>query len=364
MNQLEIRRIQKNFGAVRVIQDLDLTVAPHEFIVMLGQSGCGKTTTLRAVAGLETIDSGEILLAGERVDHLKPSKRDVAFVFQSFSLYPHMTVFENMAFPLKAMGGRREAVAAEVQAVAASLGLAPLLNLRPSALSSGDMQRAAIGRALVRRPQILLMDEPLGALDAKLREEMRAELKRLHVERGSTSVYITHDQAEAMALADRMVILHRGILQQVETPAEIYRRPANAFVAEFVGSPAMVLIEAQATAREGGLEIRFPEAEPVFLAGAALPGPNAEQRVLFGARAEGVLLFDRPAPGLAPCRVEMIEPLGSHEIALIRIGAASLRARTPPGFLQGPGQELHLGLDPAACHLFDPETGLALRGVS
>lgn len=217
MTQIELRNIEKRFGAVQVIKNLNLAIADNEFIVLLGQSGCGKTTTLRAIAGLETIDEGDVLIDGQPVQHMKASARDIAFVFQSFSLYPHMTVFENIAFPLRATRGNRSEIEREVQAVAKTLQITHLLSKRPSALSGGDMQRVAIGRALVRRPKAMLMDEPIGALDAKLREEMRAEIKRLHIKQGSTTIYVTHDQVEAMSLADRIVVMHEGVLQQVGT---------------------------------------------------------------------------------------------------------------------------------------------------
>ncbi|TIU98727.1 MAG: ABC transporter ATP-binding protein, partial [Mesorhizobium sp.] len=207
MTQIELRGIEKFFGAVQVIHNLNLAIADNEFIVLLGQSGCGKTTTLRAIAGLETIDKGDILIDGQAVQHLKAADRDIAMVFQSFSLYPHMTVFENIAFPLRATRMSSSEVDTSVREIARVLRITDLLDKRPSALSGGDMQRVAIGRALVRRTKAMLMDEPIGALDAKLREEMRAEIKRLHIKQGSTTIYVTHDQIEAMSLADRIVIM-------------------------------------------------------------------------------------------------------------------------------------------------------------
>ncbi|MCB1452357.1 MAG: ABC transporter ATP-binding protein, partial [Rhizobiaceae bacterium] len=237
MTHIELRGVQKWFGSNQVIKDMNLEIADGEFIVMLGQSGCGKTTTLRAIAGLETIDEGDILIDGEAVQHLKCSDRDIAMVFQSFSLYPHMSVYENIAFPLRATGLSKTEIDSSVREVAGVLRITDLLQRKPSALSGGDMQRVAIGRALVRQPKAMLMDEPIGALDAKLREEMRAEIKRLHVKQGSTTIYVTHDQVEAMSLADRIVIMHEGVLQQVGSPEEVYAHPQNLFVAQFVGSP-------------------------------------------------------------------------------------------------------------------------------
>ncbi|RUT94483.1 ABC transporter ATP-binding protein, partial [Mesorhizobium sp. M7A.T.Ca.US.000.02.2.1] len=244
MTQIELRGVQKFFGAVQVIKDLNLKIADNEFIVLLGQSGCGKTTTLRAIAGLETIDEGDILIDGKPIQHLKAADRDIAMVFQSFSLYPHMSVYENIAFPLRATRKSKTEIDSEVRSVAKTLQITDLLDKKPSALSGGDMQRVAIGRALVRRPKAMLMDEPIGALDAKLREEMRAEIKRLHIKQGSTTIYVTHDQIEAMSLADRIVIMHEGVLQQVGSPDEVYSHPANLFVAQFVGSPVMNVADA------------------------------------------------------------------------------------------------------------------------
>ncbi|MGB6117163.1 MAG: ABC transporter ATP-binding protein, partial [Mesorhizobium sp.] len=221
MTQIELRGVQKFFGPVQVVKDMNLSIADNEFIVLLGQSGCGKTTTLRAIAGLETVDEGDILIDGKPVQHLKPADRDIAMVFQSFSLYPHMTVFENIAFPLRATRMSATDVDARVREIAGVLRITDLLAKRPSALSGGDMQRVAIGRALVRKPKAMLMDEPIGALDAKLREEMRAEIKRLHLKQGSTTIYVTHDQVEAMALADRIVIMHEGVLQQIGSPSDV-----------------------------------------------------------------------------------------------------------------------------------------------
>src|SRR5690606_15548403 len=253
MAEIELRHVDKHFGPVHVIRNVNLTVKDREFVVFLGPSGCGKTTTLRAIAGLEDIDSGDILIDGKPVQNMHASERDVAFVFQNYALYPHLTVFENMAFPLRAVRESRASVDATVKSVAESLGITGLLNRRPSALSGGDMQRVAIGRSLVRRPKAILLDEPIGSLDAKLRETMRVELKRLHIENGSTSIYVTHDQVEAMSLADRIVVMNEGLLQQVGSPDEVYSYPANMFVAQFVGSPVMNLVPAEINEGKDGV---------------------------------------------------------------------------------------------------------------
>ncbi len=356
MARIELTDIQKNFGAFQVLKNVNLTIEDGEFVVMLGQSGCGKTTTLRAIAGLETVSSGTIRIDGREVQDLKAADRDIAFVFQSFSLYPHMTVYENIAFPLRAVGMNQSEREAAVREVARVLGIERLLGRKPSALSGGDMQRVAIGRALVRRPKALLMDEPIGALDAKLREQMRAEIKRLHISRASTSVYVTHDQIEAMSLADRIVVMHGGLLQQVGTPEEVYNRPANLFVAQFVGSPVMnvadVGVENGALSFGAGAGVVVPEGLIAHL---------PRQPVKLGIRPEAVRLSHEPGEGLVETETTNLEPLGSHEIVDVRLGGATLRARAEPGFVRGQGQRLWVGLDAERAHFFDGQTGVALR---
>ena len=360
--EIELRNIQKWFGSNQVIKDFNLTIAPHEFIVMLGQSGCGKTTTLRAIAGLETIDDGDILIDGEPVQHLKCSDRDIAMVFQSFSLYPHMTVYENIAFPLRATRMGKADIDKAVKEIARILQISDLLDKRPSALSGGDMQRVAIGRALVRQPKAMLMDEPIGALDAKLREQMRAEIKRLHVKQGSTTVYVTHDQVEAMSLADRIVIMHDGKLQQVGPPEEVYLHPANLFVAQFVGSPVMNVADIDIGTAGSATEIRLQGSEHGFAFGdAALTGIRRDAPVALGIRPEAVLLSHSKTNDHLSAVTTNIEPLGSHDIVDVKIGGQTLRARTESGFVAGEGQEVWVNLDPEQAHFFDRESGLSLR---
>ncbi|MAY62078.1 MAG: ABC transporter ATP-binding protein [Rhizobiales bacterium] len=360
--EIQLRNLQKWFGSNQVIKDFDLTIAAHEFIVMLGQSGCGKTTTLRAIAGLESIDEGDILIEGEPVQHLKCSDRDIAMVFQSFSLYPHMTVYENIAFPLRATRMAKTELDAAVREIARVLQISDLLDKKPSALSGGDMQRVAIGRALVRQPKAMLMDEPIGALDAKLREQMRAEIKRLHIKQGSTTVYVTHDQVEAMSLADRIVIMHDGKLQQVGPPEEVYLHPANLFVAQFVGSPVMNIADIDIGSAGGGAEIRLAGSDKGFAFGeGALSGISRDAPVALGIRPEAVLLSQSNAKGHLPAVTTNIEPLGSHDIVDVKIGDQTLRARTESGFVGGEGQEVWVNLDPEQAHFFDRESGLSLR---
>ncbi len=360
MARIELTNVQKFFGAVQVLRDVNLVIEDGEFVVMLGQSGCGKTTTLRAIAGLETIPSGTITIDGKEVQNLKAADRDIAFVFQSFSLYPHMTVEENIAFPLRAVRSKQAEREAEVKEVARFLGIEQLLPRRPSALSGGDMQRVAIGRALVRRPKALLMDEPIGALDAKLREQMRAEIKRLHIARESTSVYVTHDQVEAMSLADRIVVMHDGLLQQVGAPEEVYLRPANLFVAQFVGSPVMnvadVTVEGEGTdalLRIGGANgFRVPSETVSHLNGSPAK---------LGIRPEAVMLSHDAQDGYIETETTNVEPLGSHDIVDVRVGDETLRARCESGFAGGEGQKLWVALDPHRAHFFDAASGNSLR---
>ncbi|QND56821.1 ABC transporter ATP-binding protein [Mesorhizobium huakuii] len=364
MTQIELRGIEKFFGAVQVIHNLNLAIADNEFIVLLGQSGCGKTTTLRAIAGLETIDQGDILIDGKPVQHLKAADRDIAMVFQSFSLYPHMTVFENIAFPLRATRMGSDEVDKSVREVARVLRITDLLGKKPSALSGGDMQRVAIGRALVRRPKAMLMDEPIGALDAKLREEMRAEIKRLHIKQGSTTIYVTHDQIEAMSLADRIVIMHEGFIQQVGTPDEVYSHPANLFVAQFVGSPVMNVADARVAEAASAATVTIGDAPAGFEFPrellSKLNGHAANGGLTLGIRPEGVLVRRDAAPGYVPVEAHIIEPLGSFDVVDLKIGSKMLRARTKAGYVAGPGEKVHVRIDPEQAHFFDTASGKSL----
>ena len=365
MTQIELRGVQKFFGAVQVIKDLNLEIEDNEFIVLLGQSGCGKTTTLRAIAGLEEIDGGDILIDGKAVQHLKAADRDIAMVFQSFSLYPHMSVYENIAFPLRATRMQRSEVDKAVREIANVLRITHLLDKKPSALSGGDMQRVAIGRALVRSPKALLMDEPIGALDAKLREEMRAEIKRLHMRQGSTSIYVTHDQVEAMSLADRIVIMHEGVLQQVGSPMEVYADPANLFVAQFVGSPVMNVAPVSISEDAGQARVTLDGAGQGFAFPnellARLPaGKAANGKLALGIRPEGVTVAREPRDGFLPVQVHIVEPLGSYDIVDLKVGSQMLRARTSSGLVAPSDERVLARIDPAQAHFFDTASGNSL----
>ncbi|HQZ13991.1 MAG TPA: ABC transporter ATP-binding protein [Devosia sp.] len=355
MAEIELRHIDKHFGPVHVIKDVNLTVKDREFVVFLGPSGCGKTTTLRAIAGLEEIDSGDILLDGKPIQNLHASDRDIAFVFQNYALYPHFTVFENLAFPLRSVRTPQSEIESTVGSVANSLGITHLLRKRPSALSGGDMQRVAIGRALVRRPKALLLDEPIGSLDAKLREQMRVELKRLHLENGSTSIYVTHDQVEAMSLADRIVVMNEGVLQQVGTPTDVYLRPANLFVAQFIGSPVMNITSAAVSEKDGRAEVGLEGAAfewPRELLG-MLEQKQAGDGLSLGVRPEGVLISHDEQAGYRPAEAHIIQPFGGFDIIDLRVGEETLRARTPSGFVGKAGDRVFARIDPTQAHFFD-----------
>jgi multiple sugar transport system ATP-binding protein len=365
MAEIVLRDIEKYFGDNYVIRKLNLTIAHKEFVVLLGPSGCGKTTTLRAIAGLETIDTGDILIDGTPVQARQPGERDIAFVFQLFALYPHLSAYDNIAFPLRATRESGAAIDAKVRGVAKSLQIEHLLTRRPSHLSGGDMQRVAIGRALVRHPKAMLMDEPIGALDAKLREEMRTELKRLHLENDQTTVYVTHDQVEAMSLADRIAIMNEGVLQQVGTPDNVYQHPANLFVAQFVGSPVMNIATAtlqpngaatKVTLGDGAAAFDFPRDLQERMSRASASGAG----LVLGIRPEGVLVARQETKGHIPVEAHIIEPLGAYDIVDLKVGGQFLRARTASGFVGKPGDVVWARLDDAQTHFFDQKSGNAI----
>jgi multiple sugar transport system ATP-binding protein len=366
MSQIILRDVEKYFGDNYIIRKLNLEIRDREFVVLLGPSGCGKTTTLRAIAGLENIDSGEILIDGKPVHDLQAADRDIAFVFQLFALYPHLTAYENVAFPLRATRESAAVVDERVRAVAKALRIEPLLGKRPSALSGGDMQRVAIGRALVRRPKAMLMDEPIGALDAKLREEMRAELKHIHFQNQATTVYVTHDQVEAMSMADRIAIMNEGVLQQVGTPSEVYHSPANLFVAQFIGSPIMNIVEGSVRPGDGQTLVMLGQDDaalrfPAELYQKVVAGSHAEDELAIGVRPEGMLVAREPTDGYIPVEAHIIEPLGPFDIVDLKLGRKILRARTATGFVERAGDVVWVRLDEKQTHFFTTRTGESLH---
>jgi multiple sugar transport system ATP-binding protein len=334
--RLELDHVTKTYGAVPVLRGVSLAVEDGELLAVVGPSGCGKSTLLSVIAGLEPPSGGEIRIDGRAVNALSPRERDVAMVFQSYALYPHMTVRRNLAFPLEvARAGRRE-IAARVDEVAALLGLAPLLDRRPAELSGGQRQRVALGRALVRRPRLFLLDEPLSNLDAALRVSVRGELKKLHERLGATFVYVTHDQAEAMTLADRLAVLRDGAVEQVGPPRDVYAAPATEFVGRFIGTPQLNLVAPEA--------LGLP------------PAP-----VDVGIRPEDLAVARGAGEGLA-ARVWLVEPMGAETWVTLERDGVRLVARCDPSFDAPAGAEVRLAFDPARLHRFDRATGRRLAG--
>jgi multiple sugar transport system ATP-binding protein len=355
MAHIELQQVEKRFGEAYAVRPLDLHVQDGEFIALLGPSGCGKTTTLRMIAGLETISNGKILLNGQDVTRLRPSERDIAMVFQFFALYPHMSVWENIAFPLKSQGERRDRVDKQVRDVASLLQIDSLLKLRPGALSSGDQQRVALARALVRRPACFLMDEPLGALDADFRETMRSDIKKLMLDQRATTVYVTHDQIEAMAMADRIVVMSQGVVQQIGTPAQVYHDPATLFVARFIGSPGMNLLAGRHTDAVVALagDNRYPL--PAEWRNALPQGD-----LIVGFRPEAV----KVAPnGAIAGRIYSADLHGAYTMLHVAIGGDDLiiNARVPRELTYAIDTPVRLDLDPTLVRFFDPKSEIAIK---
>ncbi|QJW84395.1 sn-glycerol-3-phosphate ABC transporter ATP-binding protein UgpC [Ramlibacter terrae] len=353
MASISLRGISKNYGKQAVLHALDLDIRDGEFVALVGPSGCGKSTLLRMIAGLEDITAGDLSIGGTRVNDAAPADRNIAMVFQNYALYPHMTVRENLGFALRLQGTARDEIERRVGDVATPLGLQPLLDRLPRQLSGGQRQRVAMGRAIVRRPVAFLFDEPLSNLDAKLRVQMRTEIKALHQRLGTTTVYVTHDQVEAMTMADRIVVLKDGVIEQQGAPLELYDRPANAFVAGFIGSPAMNFIP-------GRLQL---EGAPHVLTddGLALPlasAPRGEHgsRVFYGARPEHFTLDDR---GLG-AEVIVVEPTGAETQIAARFGGQDIVAAFRQRIDARPGDRLHLLPQAGRAHVFDATSGLRL----
>jgi multiple sugar transport system ATP-binding protein len=349
MAQLSLRGVRKDFRNVEVLRGIDLDIGDRELVVFVGPSGCGKSTLLRLIAGLDDMTAGEFTLNGRSMVGVAPSKRDIAMVFQSYALYPHMSVYENMAFGVRLQGLPKPEIEKRIADAAAMLQLAPLLERKPRELSGGQRQRVAIGRALVRKPSVFLLDEPLSNLDAALRSDVRLEIAKLHRQVGGTMIYVTHDQVEAMTLADRIVVMNKGRIEQVGSPRDLYERPANAFVATFIGSPRMTLIAAQ---RDGA---RFDVADSgsVTLPDAPATGP----RVTMGLRPDALRL-SATQDGLR-AEFEYAEYLGSeaYGYARLRDGTRVSLRLDPQDTHPAPGQSVALLPDTRALHLFDPDTG-------
>ena len=351
MASVAIRDVQKAYGSTRVIHGVSVDIQDGEFVILVGPSGCGKSTLLRMIAGLENISGGEIRIGDRVVNDVPPKERDIAMVFQNYALYPHMTVRENMAFSLKLRKAPKAEIETRVAKAASILGLGALLDRYPRQLSGGQRQRVAMGRAIVRDPQVFLFDEPLSNLDAKLRVAMRTEIKELHQRLETTIVYVTHDQIEAMTMADRIVVMHDGIVEQVGAPLELYDRPNNIFVAGFIGSPAMNLIgghiRANGTATfvgAGGIEIPL---------GSAAPAASDGRPVTLGVRPEHFKI----APDGAPVEVVVVEPTGSETLIAVKAGGQDMTCLFRERVLPNPGETIRIKPEPGNAHYFDAETG-------
>lgn len=362
MAQVVLEHVWKIYeGKVEAVKDANFVVEDKEFLVLLGPSGCGKTTTLRMIAGLEEITKGEIKIDGRVVNDVEPKDRDIAFVFQNYALYPHMTVYDNMAFGLKLRKVPKNEIDERVHEAAKILEIESLLDRKPRQLSGGQRQRVAVGRAIVRHPKVFLFDEPLSNLDAKLRVQMRSELKKLHARLEATIVYVTHDQVEAMTMADKIVIMKDGLIQQIGTPYEVYNRPANMFVAGFIGSPAMNFVDGKIIKGEGGLwvktnglKLKVPQEYEDKLA------QHVDKDIIFGIRPENV--YDKmfaiaPKPeNTAEVTVDVVEPLGSETLLHVMAGNDKIVARVNAKSQAQEGQKIDLVFDMTTMHIFDKAT--------
>ncbi len=354
MAQIVIKNVKKQFGDFTAVRESSFTIEDGEFFMLLGPSGCGKTTTLRMIAGLELPTSGEIFLDGEEIAQRAPSERDIAFVFQMFALYPHMNVYNNLAYPLKSQGMPRAQVRDKVDEVAGILGIRDILKKPVGGLSGGDRQRVALGRAIVREPKAFMMDEPLGALDAEFREHMAEELRALHDRMGATTVYVTHDQLEAMQMGDKIVVMNNAVVEQFGTPQEIYDKPATMFVADFIGSPSMNFLKFNgkvagdaSEVEMGGVSFRIPEMREMF-----------EGEMALGVRPEHIQLSDN-----AQFRAEILatEYLGTTQIVTLKTEAGEAKARISSQVAARAGETVGLDFNPDTITLFDQQSGRALK---
>ncbi|KZD12800.1 sn-glycerol-3-phosphate import ATP-binding protein UgpC [Oceanibaculum pacificum] len=359
MADVHLKQVVKNYGDTRVIHGIDMDIADGEFVVLVGPSGCGKSTTLRMVAGLEEITGGDISIANRVVNQLEPKDRDIAMVFQNYALYPHMSVYDNMAYGLKIKGLPKDEIEKRVKMAADLLQLSALLERRPRQLSGGQRQRVAMGRAIVREPAVFLFDEPLSNLDAKLRVQMRVEIKRLQRRLGTTSIYVTHDQVEAMTMADRLVVMHNGVAEQIGTPLEVYERPATIFVAGFIGSPSMNFLPATLTADGKHVDLGGGMVLPVPTA----PAGAANRAVTLGVRPEHLTEKAEKSAATIAITVDLVEMLGADTLVYGHIEGteSSLTARLPGISPVKIGALLHLAPPLDELHLFDPETSKRLN---
>ncbi|HEV7276598.1 MAG TPA: sn-glycerol-3-phosphate ABC transporter ATP-binding protein UgpC [Devosiaceae bacterium] len=356
MAELSINRARKSYGELEVLHGVDIEINDGEFVVLVGPSGCGKSTLLRMIAGLESITGGEIAIGGKVVNDVLPKNRDIAMVFQNYALYPHMTVAQNMSFSLRLKKASKEVIEEKVGIAAKILGLSSLLDRYPRQLSGGQRQRVAMGRAIVRDPSVFLFDEPLSNLDAKLRVQMRTEIKELHQRLGTTTVYVTHDQIEAMTMADRIVVMHDGIIEQIGNPLDIYDRPSSLFVAEFIGSPSMNFL--------GGTIERTGEGAASFVTESgnrfAIPSTASVddgQAVIYGIRPEHITVGDS---GVS-VDVSVVEPTGPETLVVMDMAGNKVSAMISKRLSLRPGQTVQLSVDSQQAHIFDKKTGRRLN---
>ncbi|MFH1702473.1 MAG: ABC transporter ATP-binding protein [Nitrospirota bacterium] len=355
MAKIRFEKVKKKFGDTTIIKELDLTIQEGEFFTFVGPSGCGKTTILNMIAGLEDISEGKIYFDGVVVNELTPKERDVAMVFQSYALYPHMTVYENIAFPLRMKRKPKAIIDRDVQRIAVILDLEDMLHKKPKELSGGQKQRVALGRAIIRKPMVFLMDEPLSNLDAVLRVEMRGELKRLHQDLKITTIYVTHDQAEALSLSDRLAILNKGEIQQCGIPLEIYIKPANMFVAGFIGSPSMNFIEAVVSKREPfTVTVNNVSFNPL------IKGITEVERVVLGIRPDDVAVLSKVEEGTIEAFVELIEVEGAVIWAKLKWGGISLRGKIINDCIVSSGTNVFFKILDDKIHVFDYKTGIRI----
>ena len=361
---LEITNLHKNYGPVEILKDINVTIEPGDFLVLVGPSGCGKSTLLNCIAGLEPITSGDLSIGGRNMTNVSPKDRDIAMVFQSYALYPTMTVAKNITFGMKVRGIDQTTQDEKLAYVAQQLQIEPLLNRKPGQLSGGQRQRVAMGRALVRDPKLFLFDEPLSNLDAKLRVEMRTEIKALHHRLGASMVYVTHDQIEAMTLATKIVVMKGGVIQQIGTPAEIYNRPSNLFVADFMGSPAMNLIPAKTSSGSGGTKIEITRKDGASIILTDVDNPSLPEDVIIGVRPEDIADSSHRAASdaqEAECIIDIVEPAGADTFAVMQLGGKHVTARLHAETDAAPGVAKKLSFDLGKVSYFAPDSGLRLN---
>jgi multiple sugar transport system ATP-binding protein len=363
--QVVLKDLVKTYGSVFAAKDVSLTVNDGEFVALVGPSGCGKTTTLNLVAGLIPITSGDIIIGDRVVNDLDPKDRDIAMVFQNYALYPQKTVFQNLAFPLQMRKLPKAEIDAKVKEAARVLDITHLLERKPRELSGGQQQRVALGRALVRDPAVFLMDEPLSNLDAKLRVQMRSEIKRFHQDLNATIVYVTHDQLEAVTMADKMAVMNGGLLQQYDTPAQVFANPINMFVASFIGSPAMSLVPLEATTNSGRTSLQSAEGwqMPLSDANARKVSTAKSSKVVLGARHSTIKLHKTAVEGAVPSRVYTVEPTGDITFVQAFLSGSIVNISLPPTVQVAPDEHVWLEFDQERIHLFDGETEMALRAA-